>query len=180
MVYNYKEILEKNKNDYTIRKALNSKEIFKIEKGIYSDKEINNPLVIYSKKYPNAVITMDSAFYYYHLTDVIPNKVYLATDRNVRTIKDDKIIQIFVNKEILYQGRIQEKIDNNLINIYDRERLLVEIVRKKKQIPYDYYKEIIRNYRDISYELDMYKIEEYLSLYKNNLNLALMLKNEVF
>ena len=35
---------------------------------------------------------MDSAFYYYHLTDVIPNKVYLATDRNVRTIKDDKII----------------------------------------------------------------------------------------
>ena len=180
MVYNYKEILEKYKNDYTIRKALNSKEIFKIEKGIYSDKEINNPLVIYSKKYPNAVITMDSAFYYYHLTDVIPNKVYLATDRNVHTIKDDKIIQIFVNKEILYQGRIQEKINNNLINIYDRERLLVEIVRKKKQIPYDYYKEIIRNYRDISYELDMYKIEEYLSLYKNNLNLALMLKNEVF
>ena len=35
---------------------------------------------------------------------------------------------------------------------------------------FDYYKEIIRNYRDISYELDMYKIEEYLSLYKNNLN----------
>jgi len=180
VVYNYKEILEKYKNDYTIRKALNSKEIFKIEKGIYSDKEINNPLVIYSKKYPNAVITMDSAFYYYHLTDVIPNKVYLATDRNAHTIKDDKIIQIFVNKEILYQGRIQEKINNNLINIYDRERLLVEIIRKKKQIPYDYYKEIIRNYRDISYELDMYKIEEYLSLYKNNLNLALMLKNEVF
>lgn len=180
MVYNYKEILEKYKNDYTIRKALNSKEIFKIEKGIYSDKEINHPLVIYSKKYPNAVITMDSAFYYYHLTDVIPNKVYLATDRNAHTIKDDKIIQIFVNKEILYQGRIQEKINNNLINIYDRERLLVEIIRKKKQIPYDYYKEIIRNYRDISYELDMYKIEEYLSLYKNNLNLALTLKNEVF
>ena len=108
------------------------------------------------------------------------DKVYLATDRNAHTIKDDKIIQIFVNKEILYQGRIQEKINNNLINIYDRERLLVEIIRKKKQIPYDYYKEIIRNHRDISYELDMYKIEEYLSLYKNNLNLALTLKNEVF
>jgi len=180
MVYNYNEMLEKYKSDYNIKKALESKEIFKIEKGIYSDKEVNNPLVVYSKKYPNAVITMDSAFYYYHLTDVIPNKIYLATDRNTDTINNDKIMQIFICKEILYQGRVEEKIGNNIIHIYDKERLLVELIRKKKQIPYDYYKEIIRNYRDISDELDMHKIEEYLSLYKNKLNLALILKDEVF
>ena len=173
-------MLEKYKSDYNIKKALESKEIFKIEKGIYSEKEVNNPLVVYSKRYPNAVITMDSAFYYYHLTDVIPNKVYLATDRNTDTIKDDKIIQISICKEILYKGKVKEKIGKNLINIYDKERLLVELIRKKKQIPYDYYKEIIRNYRDISFKLDMYKIEEYLSLYKNKLKLSLILKDEVF
>lgn len=180
MVYNYKEILEKYKNHYNIKKALQNKEIFKIEKGIYSDKEVNNPLVIYSKKYPNAIITLDSALYYYQLTDITPNKIFLATDRNTDTINNKKINQIFVDKKILYQGRTKQHIGEDTINIYDKERLLVEVIRKKKQTPYDYYKEIILNYREISHELDMYKIEEYLSLYKNKLNLALTLKDEVF
>ena len=82
MIYNYKEVIEIYKNDYNLKKALNANEIFKLEKGIYSEKKVVSPLVIYSKKYPNAVITMDSAYYYYNLTDVIPNKIHLATDRN--------------------------------------------------------------------------------------------------
>ena len=69
MIYNYKEIIEIYRNDYNLKKALNKNEIFKLDKGIYSKKKIVSPLVIYSKKYPNSVITMDSAFYYYNLTD---------------------------------------------------------------------------------------------------------------
>ena len=64
--------------------------------------------------------------------------------------------------------------------MYDKERLLVELIRKRKQIPFDYYKEIIANYRRISNVLDMYKIEEYLSLYKNDANLSEALIREVF
>ena len=64
--------------------------------------------------------------------------------------------------------------------MYDKERLLVELIRKRKQIPFDYYKEIIANYRRISQDLDMYKIDEYLSLYKNEANLAEALIREVF
>jgi hypothetical protein len=56
----------------------------------------------------------------------------------------------------------------------------VELIRKRKQIPFDYYKEIISNYRKISDDLDMYKIEEYLSLYKNDVNLSDVLIREVF
>ena len=171
MVYNYKEMIEIYGNDYNLKKALNKNEIFKLDKGIYSNKKIVSPLVIYSKKYPNSVITMDSAFYYYNLTDVIPNKVYLATDRNADKINNEKIIQTFMSKDILYQGKISLQTNDAIINIYDRERLLIELIRKKNQIPFDYYKEIISNYRAIVDELDMYKIEEYLSLFKNDMNL---------
>ena len=66
------------------------------------------------------------------------------------------------------------------VNMYDKERLLVELIRKRKQIPFDYYKEIISNYRKISDDLDMYKIDEYLSLYKNDVNLSDVLMREVF
>ena len=38
--------------------------------------------VVYSKKYPNAILTLDSAFYYYKLTDYIPNKVHLSIGRH--------------------------------------------------------------------------------------------------
>lgn len=180
MVYNYKEIIEIYGNDYNLKKALSRNEIFKLDKGIYSSKKIVSPLVIYSKKYPNSVITMDSAYYYYNLTDVIPSKVYLATDRNTDKINNEKIVQTFMSKDILYQGRVNLQTNDGVINIYDRERLLIELIRKKKQIPFDYYKEIISNYRAIVEELDMYKIEEYLALFKNDMNLSNILQMEVF
>ena len=85
-----------------------------------------------------------------------------------------------MSKDILYQGRINLQTNDGIINIYNRERLLIELIRKKKQIPFDYYKEIISNYRAIVDELDMYKIEEYLSLFKNDESLSNILQMEVF
>ena len=82
--------------------------------------------------------------------------------------------------DILKQGKVEVEVDGEKVNMYDKERLLVELIRKRKQIPFDYYKEIIANYRRISEDLDMYKIEEYLSLYKNDVNLADALMREVF
>ncbi len=180
MVYSYKELLNKFDTRYNIKKALDNKEIFKIETGIYSNKKIIDPLILYSKKYPSCIITMDSAFYFYGLTDVIPNKIYLATPSNYRTIKNEKIVQIFTDKSILNIGKETLQINGCDINIYNKERLLVELIRKRKQIPFDYYKEIISNYREIIDDLDMEKIEKYLSLYKNELNLSEALQREVF
>lgn len=137
-------------------------------------------MIIASKKYKSAIITMDSAFYYYDLTDVIPTKTYVATNRNSNTIKDENIVQIRVPKEILEQGKEIVIIDNEEVKMYNRERLLVELIRKRNQIPFDYYKEIIINYRKIVDDLDMYKIEEYMSLYKNEINLGNALMREVF
>ena len=180
MIYTYKELLEKYGSRYNIKRAIDNKEIYKVEKGIYSTKKIVEPMILYSKKYPSGVITMDSAFYFYDLTDVIPDKTYLATPSNYRTIKNDKIVQTFIDKKILNSGKESIKVNECNVNIYNKERLLVELIRKRKQIPFDYYKEIISNYREIVDELDMKKIEEYLSLFKNELNLSEALLREVF
>ncbi len=180
MIYSGKEVLEKYGTRYNLSKALKNKEIFKLEHGIYSDKDLVNPMIIASKKYPSAIITMDSAFYYYDLTDVIPKKTFVATNRNSNTIKDEKIIQIRVPKEILNYGKEDVIVDGEKVKMYNKERLLVELIRKRKQISFDYYKEIVSNYRKISEDLDMYKIEEYLSLYKNETNIADALLREVF
>lgn len=163
MVYNYKELIELEKNDYNINKKIKNKELFKIKKGIYSTRKVINPMLIYAKKYPNSIITLDNAFYYYGLTDVIPNKYYLATKQKAKPIKNDNVVQIFSTDELLEIGKTQVEIDGMLVNMYDKERLLIELIRRKKQMPLDYYKEIINNYRDSIYKISMRRVEKYAS-----------------
>lgn len=180
MLYSYQELLEKYGTRNNIEESIKKGEIYKLKNNVYSDKKYINPIVIVSKKYPSGIITMDSAFYYYNLTDVIPQKVYLATNRNSNKINDENIVQIFMSKDILDKGKIEIDINGNKVNIYNRERLLIELIRKRASIPFDYYKEIIENYRKISNELEMYKIEEYVALFKNEVNLFDILQREVF
>ena len=180
MLYFHKELKEKLKSDYQIQKAVSNKEYFKIENGLYSDIEFVNPLEIICKKYPDAVFTSDSAYYYYDLTDVIPDYFYLATKRTNTRINDKNVKQIFIPNDLFEFGKTQIEIENIRISIYDEERMLVELIRKKNIIPFDYYKEIISNYRKRTDKLDIYKIQEYISYYKNELSLYDTLMREVF
>ena len=180
MIYNYAEMLKKYGSVYQIDKAITRNEIYKIEKGIYSNQEFVNYLLIVNKKYPNAIFTLDSAYYYYNLTDVIPNKMYLATDRNASKIKNKNIHQVFVSKEFLNLGVSKKMVNGVEIKIYDKERMLIELMKNRKNMPFDYYKEIVNNYRKIVLELDMEKIEYYLTFYKNSLNLFEAMQREVF
>ena len=83
MLY-FRNELDKNKySTYQLNKAIKEKKMFKVDKGLYSDIEFVNPLDIINKKYPNAIFTSDSAYYFHDLTDVIPDYFYLATKRTV-------------------------------------------------------------------------------------------------
>lgn len=179
MIYFHRELKEKLGSDYQIKKALERKEYFKIEKGLYSDTEYVNQLTIIVKKYPYAVISGESAYYYYDLTDFIPNKIVLTTTKN-STIRSDLVKQVRVNDNLFNFG-IEETIINGVkVNMYNKERMLVELVRNKNHMGYDLYKEVINNYRKNAYNLDMEKIEEYLKYYRNSNKLFDMIQSEVF
>ena len=180
MIWSYQEVIKKYKSDYQINKAIDNNILFKIEKGVYSDKKIVNTLAIMAIKYPNAIVTMDNAFYYYKLTDTIPRKIYLSTDDRSSKIIDKRVEQIYILSKYFKLGITKIKIDGININIYDRERLLVELLRKKNIIPIDYYKEIIKNYREIIDELDMRKVDLYISKFSNKDVIYDTLMREVF
>ena len=100
--------LDKEKySTYQLNKAIENKELFKVENGLYSDVEYVNPLEIICKKYPDAIFTSDSAFYYYDLTDVIPDYFYLATKRTDTRITDKSIKQIFIPNDLFEFGKTQ-------------------------------------------------------------------------
>ena len=68
-------------------------------------KEYVPELALLSYKYPNAIITMDTAFYLYGFTDEVPDVCTMATKREAAPISDKRVKQIFMPEELLGQGR---------------------------------------------------------------------------
>lgn len=180
MVILYRQCLEKYGSDYQIRQEILAGRLFKLEKGVYSEKKYESDIVIVSAKYPKAVFTMDSAFYHYNLTDTIPEKYHLATAKNTRQIRDSRVVQKFENSDTLYLGAESVEFDGETIVMYNRERMLLELLRNKNVLPFDYYKEILGNYRRILYELDTQLIQDYLQQFPKSNMISRALQLEAF
>ena len=180
MVYTHKELKEKYGSDYQIQKAVKDGILCKIESGIYSDKKNSHYLDIFNKKYPNAIISGDSAYYYHNLTDIIPSKIFMTTDRTSGRFNDKHIIQSYSTSNYFNLGKTNIEYEGVNICIYDKERMLVELIKNKNNTSYDYYKGIIDNYRKIKNQLDIYKIQEYANVYSNGEKIMTMIQDEVF
>ncbi len=167
MLYYFNELSKKGFSRNQIEKKIKNKELFKISRGIYSDEEYPNDLSVIVKKYPNVILTLNSAFYYYELTDKIPEYYYLATDIKSYIIKESSVKQVFMKKDFLKIGLVKCKIEETEINIYDKERLLIELIRYKTKLPYELYKDVINNYRKMKDKLDFIKIYKYANTFNS-------------
>ena len=180
MLLSYKECIQLYGNKYQLNKKLQQGKIYKLEKDLYSDQKYEPEYKIISKKYPSAIFTLNSAFYYHQLTDVIPEKYYLATNCDASKITDSRVVQIFENSGNLELGAEYIDYGGTSIYIYNKERMLVELLRNQNKLPFDYYKEILKNYRNILWELDVQLIQDMaLSLPKSQMVLK-NLQIEVF
>ena len=168
MVYSYKELLESGLNRYQIEQKVSNGELYKIERGIYSDEKFPSELSVITKKYPKAILTLNSAFFYYELTDKIPDYYYLATDKKSRNIENNSVKQIFTKKELLDIGLTKMTIEDAEVNIYDKERILIELIRYKSKLPYELYKEVLNNYRKIKDKLNFIKLYKYTQNFNNS------------
>lgn len=180
MILLYKELIKQYKSDYEIKKLIKVGKIFKIEKGVYSDNNNVNYLEVLNKKYPNAIFTLDSAFYYHSLTDVTPEKECLALRRNSTKISDDRVKVIYYQDKFFEIGKSILRVNGVEIKIYDKERMLIELIRNRKTLGFDYYKEIIGNYREIKNSLNTKKIAEYISKFAIEDYLYDVIMKEVF
>ena len=121
MLYTYKELLKEYKTQYNISKLLASGKVYKIDDKIYSDQEHISKLALLTKRYPDAIITMNSAFYYYSLTDDIPTHFYMVSKRNGTKIKDAHVIQTFESAHTFELGKQTMVMRDTTINIYSKE-----------------------------------------------------------
>lgn len=174
------ECLREYGSDYFVRQKVNAGELFRVDKGIYSETESVPELALVCYKYPKAIVTLNTAFYLYGLTDEIPDEYYLATKREATPVSDERVKQVFMPKELLEIGKTTVEHKGCLIPVFDKERMLVELIRYKSKLPYNYYKEILGNYRRILPKLDSEKIRDYAETMPKSDMIIRRLRTEVF
>ncbi|MFA7671672.1 MAG: hypothetical protein WCY53_05370 [Sphaerochaetaceae bacterium] len=151
--------------------------LYRIDKNVYSEKSYVPELAIMAFKYPQAVVTMKTAFHLYNLTDVIMDVYDFATERDAAKISDRRIEQYFIPHELFPLGIQKFEYKGYNLSIYSKERMLVELIRYSSKLPYDYYKEIILNYRKIIPSLNIQEIQEYAVVApKSNMILKILQK----
>lgn len=174
------EALQEYGSDYFIQQKIDAGELFRIEKGIYSEKEFEPELALVCYKYPKAVVTMNTAFYLYGLTDEIPDEYYLATKREAAPIADARVKQMFMPAKLLNVGKTTIDHKGYQIPIFDKERMLVELIRYKSKLGFNYYKEILGNYRRILPQLNPESIRDYAEVMPKSEMIIRTLRLEVF
>jgi hypothetical protein len=128
---------------------------------VHSEEKDVPYLALLHFKYPNAIVTMSTAFYLHGLTDVIPDCYDLATDRDAVKIRDKKVRQFFLQREVCDLGSETMDYKGYEIRIFCKERMLIELIRYKSKLPMDYYKEILLNYRKMMPVLNVQLIQDY-------------------
>lgn len=174
------ECLKEYGSDYFINQMVAEGKLFRVDKGIFSEKEHVPELALLSYKYPKAIITMDTAFYLYGLTDEVPDVCTMATKREAAPISDKRVKQIFMPEELLDHGRTIMEYKGYDLQIFDRERMLIELVRYKSKLPFNYYKEILGNYRRILPQLNTEKIRNYAEVVPKSDKVIRTLRTEVY
>ena len=158
---NREECLSEYGSDYKIKKMVEAGKLFRVGKALYSEEEHVPELAVLACQYPKAVVTMRNAFYMYKLTDVIPDEYDLPTERNAAKIRDKRVKQFFSPDGFFEQGVTTSDYKGYPIRIYSKERMLIELLRYKSKLSFDYYKEILLNYRKIMPLLNIQMIQDY-------------------
>ena len=180
MLLVYEDAVNEYGSLYKVKKAVSEGKLFKVSPGIYSRKaEVSDiERIMVSCRY--AVFTMDSAFYFLGLTDVIPEQMHIAIGRHMTRPKEAGVKVYFESPNYSGVGKTEMVFNGSYIRCYDRERMLLELVRHRKKMAFDYYKEIVQSYRRLKDEIDFAKLDDYIDAMKSRTDFYEIMQREIF
>lgn len=135
-----------------IQRMLDTNLIEKIKRGYYHWIEDygKSEVVIINRLFPDAVLCMDTALFYYRYSDRNPAEWNMTIDKNTsrqRTQIDYPFIKAYrVEPELLTLGEIKGKIDFIDVRIYDRDRTICDVLRNMNKMDKEIFNKAIQNY----------------------------------
>jgi hypothetical protein len=164
ILYTYKEALERYGSRHAVLKQVGAGRLFLLQRNLYSTDRHIDPLVQTMKRYPRGIITGFTAFYIHGLTDRIPERIDLATPRNMTRISDPAVKQHFMANDLFEVGASMINYESTNVRVYDKETMLFYLLHYGNKLPFDLYKEVMKSYRGRAHELDYNKLQRYASI----------------
>lgn len=180
MLLNFSTCKTQFGSPYQIDKAVREGRLFKMTSGVYSDTGEESEIEVIQAQYPNAIVSFDSAYFYYDMTDYIPDRYTLTIANHARRIADERVRVFYVPEDALEVGATMLDYEGSHIRIYDKERLLIDTVRMKNRLHSDQYKEVINYYRSFREELDAEKLTSYLVAFPHRDRIMGVIDEEVY
>ena len=120
-------MLEQLIKDGTIKRIKNG--YYSLAQGHYSEEEYMNLL------FPDGVLTMESALYYYGYLEEKPFFWKIAVDKNTSksrfSIVYPIVIPVYTEPEVLSLGVNAIELNGNSFQIYDRNRLICDCLKQQ-------------------------------------------------
>lgn len=135
-----------------IQKLINECLIEKIKRGYYHwiDAFNGSEIVIINKLFPDAVLCMETALFYYKYSDRTPAEWTITIDKNTsrrRTKIDYPFVKAYrMEPELLSIGETKGEIDFLDVRIYDRDRTICDVLRNMNKMDKEIFNKAIQNY----------------------------------
>ena len=135
-----------------IQRLLEEGLIEKVKRGYYHwlDDFDGREIIVINRLFPDAVLCMDTALFYYRYTDRTPPEWNLAIDKNVsrqRTKIDYPFVKAYrMEPALLPLGETKGKIDLADVRIYDRDRTICDVLRNMNKMDKEVFNKAIQSY----------------------------------
>ena len=170
MVYTWNDLVLKEGGTNQAFASVSRRKYVKVAHGIYVDDGVFiSELEQLFARYPRATLTMQSAFDYYELSDYVPDKYYITTPYNSHTIGNKKVVQSYMEENMMSIGREKIETKYGFIYIFDKERMLIELFRLRRKLPSSYFLESVSSYRVLKSmdAISFSKVSEYSKRIRN-------------
>ena len=145
--------LTKSKVYYAdIKQLLDEELIERVRRGYYHwiQDEGKSEIVIINSLFPDAVLCMETALFYYKYSDRNPAEWNFAIDRNVsklRTNIDYPFIKAYrIESELVTLGETTGEIDFTTVRIYDRDRTICDVLKNMSKMDKEIFNKAIQGY----------------------------------
>lgn len=135
-----------------IQRMLEDGLIEKVKRGYYHWIEDygKSEVIIINSLFPDAVLCMETALFYYRYSDRNPAEWNITIDKNTsrqRTKIDYPFVKAYrVEPALLSIGETKGEIDFTEVRIYDRDRTICDVLRNMNKMDKEIFNKAIQNY----------------------------------
>lgn len=135
-----------------IQKMLSEGLVEKVKRGYYHWIEgfCGSEVEIINRLFPDAVLCMETALFYYMYSDRNPAEWNITIDKNVsrqRTKIDYPFVKVYrVEPVLVMLGEAAGKIDFIEVRIYDRDRTICDVLRNMNKMDKEIFNKAIQGY----------------------------------